>query len=161
MKQYLTKEVVSIFTGFIRLSDHQAAVRSYGIEATDEKGVYQILSKIQFKAGEEIGLDKPDKITLSLLECLEPDQEETEKTNITEGKSKTDNGGTGGQGGSNNEEDRKIEKVIQVISMMDPENKDDFTTSGLPRTEVIEDFVDFEVSAKLRDQVWEKYNATD
>ncbi len=61
MKQYKTLKTVELFAGQIGLSDEQAAPRADRLKAI-EKGVYEIIAPVQFKAGEVIGLeDAPGK----------------------------------------------------------------------------------------------------
>ena len=56
--------------GRLKLSDEQYAAREHALEKTDEEGVYEIVSKVQFKRGEKLLWDgEPSKI---LLKDLEP-----------------------------------------------------------------------------------------
>lgn len=78
MLKYKTTAIVEFFSGKIGLSEKQA-VRRPGKLKKVGKGVYGILSPVQFKAGETISLDNPDKITLAKLELIE--DQEPEKGN--------------------------------------------------------------------------------
>lgn len=79
MKEYRTTKIVDIFCGKIGLTDAQAAVRARSLRSVRGKGVYEIISPVQFKAGEIIRLPEVDKIIRESLECLEPDAAELEE----------------------------------------------------------------------------------
>lgn len=67
MLKYKTTDIIELFSGKVGLSKKQAARRSRQIKKAGE-GVYEILTPVQFKAGEVVALDNPDKVTLSKLE---------------------------------------------------------------------------------------------
>jgi len=69
MLEYITIAILELFTGLIGLSDRQAALRSRTLKPVKgRKGVYEILGQVFFKKGERIGLENPDKMTLSKVE---------------------------------------------------------------------------------------------
>jgi|GEM_PF-2334250 len=71
MKNY---EIIGTFANFsppgkLELSDEQYDARKHALKETGKKGVYEILSKVQFKRGERIGWDgEPSKMLLKNLE---------------------------------------------------------------------------------------------
>jgi predicted DNA-binding antitoxin AbrB/MazE fold protein len=67
MLEYRTTNIIDIYCGRIGLEDKQAECRCNSLKKISN-GVYEVLKPVQFKAGEKILLDKPDKITLSKLE---------------------------------------------------------------------------------------------
>jgi len=71
LKQYQTTSIISLYSGRVGMSEAQA-LRRTGVVKIVGKGVYEILSPLRFKAGEVISLDKPDKVTLSKMVCLDP-----------------------------------------------------------------------------------------
>jgi len=71
MRKYETTAVVDLFGGLIGLSEEQAARRARNLKPV-KKGVYEIVGPVQFKAGELISLDKPDKATAAKLEWIKP-----------------------------------------------------------------------------------------
>lgn len=70
MQKYKTIGIIDLFSGKIGLSEKQAARRPGKLKKVG-KDVSKILSPVQFKAGEVIRLDNPDKVTLSKLELIE------------------------------------------------------------------------------------------
>lgn len=80
LKKYLTLEKVSLFSGVVGLSKKQAEPR-LRIKALESRpgGLYKILSPIQFKAGEIIGLDSPDKAVLAQIELTPAEKAKADK----------------------------------------------------------------------------------
>ena len=74
MLEYRTTNIVDIYCGCVGLADKQAECRCNSLKKISN-GVYEILKPIQFKAGEKIMLDKPDKIILSKLELTHKGKE--------------------------------------------------------------------------------------
>jgi hypothetical protein len=70
VREYKTTSTVEIFSGLIGLSNVQADKRIKKLKKK-KTGVYEILLPVQFKAGERIKLDKPEKVLLSKLEKVE------------------------------------------------------------------------------------------
>lgn len=57
----VTAKVTKFSAGTLRLSDKQARVRSYGLETVSKrKSLYRVVKEIEFKRGEQIGIDKAD-----------------------------------------------------------------------------------------------------
>lgn len=72
--QYITTDTLPLFSGLIVLSHDQAARRKSAlnlVEDADGGGLYEIITPTQFKPGEIIGLENPDKAVLSRLELTE------------------------------------------------------------------------------------------
>lgn len=69
MKQYTTTGVVDVYAGLVGLSDGQARDRAHNLKPV-KKGVFEVVVPIQFKAGETIGLAKPDKAILTRLSAV-------------------------------------------------------------------------------------------
>lgn len=69
MKTYKALGIVDIFGGLIGLTKKQVAVRPGTLNKV-RTGVYEVYKPVQFKAGEVIGLENPDKVTLSRLDEL-------------------------------------------------------------------------------------------
>jgi hypothetical protein len=69
MREYRTLDVVSLYCGRVGLSNPQAASRVRDLRPVAD-GIYEIVSPVQFKRGEVIRLDAPEKIILGRLECL-------------------------------------------------------------------------------------------
>ena len=66
MKKYITEETIGLASGRIGLTDAQAKPRAAKLKNV-KKGVYEILEPIEFKAGETILLEAPDKFLISRL----------------------------------------------------------------------------------------------
>ncbi len=64
MKQYKTTKPITLACGLIGLDERQAKKRATLLKKVDE-GVYEIMQKVTFKAGEIIGLE--DSVADSLL----------------------------------------------------------------------------------------------
>jgi len=69
VQEYITTNIVDIYCGRVGLDESQAARRANSVRQIDP-GVYEILTPVQFKAGEKIGLDRPDKAMVINLENL-------------------------------------------------------------------------------------------
>lgn len=69
MEKYKTTGLVTLYQGQIGLSKDQAAVRKRKLKKL-KGGMYEIITPVQFKAGEVIRLVPPDKITLVNLELF-------------------------------------------------------------------------------------------
>lgn len=48
-----------------------------------------------------------------------------------------------------------LDKVVEAIAMLEPDNKEHFTTQGLPRVEALEELLDMDIDMETRDQAWE------
>lgn len=70
MRAYRTMVMVDLYCGRVGLSRTQADARARNLRQVSD-GVYEIVNPVQFKAGEIIRLDDPEKIILGRLECLE------------------------------------------------------------------------------------------
>lgn len=64
MNSYIVTKVLKIKTGLIGLSKEQAELRGAQIQATEEKGIFRIVTECHFKVGEKISLENP---SLALL----------------------------------------------------------------------------------------------
>ena len=69
MQKYKTTATIELFSGKVGLSEKQAATRTARLKKV-KQGVFEVVSPVQFKAGEEIGIEDPDKATLANLEQL-------------------------------------------------------------------------------------------
>jgi hypothetical protein len=67
MKTYKACDIVTLHSGVIGLSDNQYNVRKAKLKKK-RKGVFDIISSVQFKAGEVFQSDVKDKIVLNKLE---------------------------------------------------------------------------------------------
>ena len=66
MKKYQVNTPVKFFSGEIELAEKQAAKRSHCLAPVKgKKGVFEILSMVQFKAGEVVGLNNASKSCLN------------------------------------------------------------------------------------------------
>ena len=70
MKTYRTKAIVDLYRGTIGLTDVQAVTRVRNLRPVAD-GIYEIISPVQFKAGEAIRLGEVENTVLDRLECLE------------------------------------------------------------------------------------------
>lgn len=58
MKQYVTTATINFPAGTVlKLDEEQARSRAHLLTQTDRKGAYLAMDQVQFKKGEEIGLD--------------------------------------------------------------------------------------------------------
>ena len=68
MKEYICTEVVDLHTGRVGLTKTQAERRGRNLAPVKgQDGVYDVVSSVQFKAGETIRIKNPDKATLSRI----------------------------------------------------------------------------------------------
>ncbi len=148
MLKYITTAMVELFSGLIGLSDKQAACRPGKVkQVKDKKGVYEILGKIQFKAGETIGLDDPDKVILARVDptpetiaILAAREEEHIDTLVAEKARQI-------------QEDVFMEDLAVAIEQA---IENDFVTeTGIPRVESLEEILGKSVTAAQRDAAWE------
>ncbi|MDH5426421.1 MAG: hypothetical protein OEY29_15650 [Gammaproteobacteria bacterium] len=51
----------------------------------------------------------------------------------------------------------RLNELVDAVRALDPENKDDFTESGMPEVAAIKELVEGQVTADERDQAWEEY----
>ncbi len=66
MKKYIVTEAITLLDGVVALSKQQASMRLRSLKKV-KNGVYQVISEIQFKAGEEISFDSDPKALLGSL----------------------------------------------------------------------------------------------
>ncbi len=148
MFTYITTALVELFSGLIGLSDDQAACRSGKLKPVDDQdGVYEILDRVQFKAGEVIGLEDPAKVILSRVE---PTPETVEAL-----------------AGMEEERiqqlaDEKAQKILDekfmedvVLAAGQAIGKELVTESGAPRVDALVDILGKDVTADQRDAAWE------
>ena len=81
MREYQATGTVRVNCGYIGLDRRQADARAGSITPVPgKKGLYEVVRPIEFKAGEKIRLEKPDKASLGKMELLEKEQAITDKT---------------------------------------------------------------------------------
>lgn len=68
MKEYRVREILTINTGKIGLTDKQAKTREHLLKPLKPKGTYEIRKTVTFKVGEIIRLPGVDKVSKSKLE---------------------------------------------------------------------------------------------
>jgi len=93
MFEYITTAILELFTGRVGLSEKQAARRlPVGSikPVKKQKRVYEILAPVQFKSGEIIGLENPDKVTLSKVELTPRSQKLVDKIAADEKQAEID-----------------------------------------------------------------------
>jgi hypothetical protein len=84
MKRYKTIDTVQLFSGLIGLDARQAKPRlNVGQIVPAGIGIYEIITQVQFKAGEIILLDDPKGPARS-LECLDIDLPPSDPTPASE-----------------------------------------------------------------------------
>lgn len=83
MKRYQTTQTLRLFGGLVGLTDRQAQTRSHFLQKM-KTGIYEIVSPVEFKAGETIRLDKPDKITRAMLIGEDEGRDEEQQTTTSE-----------------------------------------------------------------------------
>ena len=77
MREYETTGTIRVNCGYIGLDKRQAKARTTRVKAVkDRQGIYDVTGPVEFKAGEKILLENPDKATLSRLLCLEKPEPE-------------------------------------------------------------------------------------
>ena len=75
MREYQTTGTVRVNSGYIGLDKRQADARAGNINSVSgKKGLYEVVRPIEFKAGEKIRLEKPDKATLAKMDLLKKEQ---------------------------------------------------------------------------------------
>jgi hypothetical protein len=74
MREYQTTGIIRVNSGYIGLDKRQADARRSRVEPTKTAGVYEILGQIEFKAGEKIRMEKPDKVLLERMQDLTPEE---------------------------------------------------------------------------------------
>ncbi len=70
MPRFTVEKSVTLESGFVGLTKQQVATRSKNLER-QKNGTYKILAPVQFKAGEDITIAKPDKAVVDLLQGIE------------------------------------------------------------------------------------------
>lgn len=70
MKRYITTGIITVPDGVISISEAQASRRLGRLEEI-KKGIYKIVSQVQFKVGEEIGFEKTPKAFMRNLKLKE------------------------------------------------------------------------------------------
>jgi hypothetical protein len=142
MKIYKTEKILNFSGGLIGLSRDQAKVRSHLLKKV-KKGVYHILGKVVFKAGEKIGLDNPDK-SISRFLCDEESRMNVDSQSpIKKGK------------GARNKVN--MEELIKAMFDLEEGNPDHFTKNKLPRVGVVTKIVGFEVTAGQCNEAWSEF----
>jgi len=75
MREYRTTGTVRVNCGYIGLDRNQADARAGSINSVPgKKGLYEVVRPIEFKAGEKVRLEKPDKAILAKMDLLEKEQ---------------------------------------------------------------------------------------
>jgi hypothetical protein len=72
MREYQTTGIIRVNSGYIGLDKRQADARRSRVKPTKQNGVYEVLKPIEFKAGEKIRMDQPDKVNLAKMQDLTP-----------------------------------------------------------------------------------------
>ena len=80
MKKFQVIEIVTLHGGVIGLTENQAAIRVDALNRIDESSKYIISSPVQFKVGEEIGMDEcPKGIESKFSEIIIEEEKQDEK----------------------------------------------------------------------------------
>jgi hypothetical protein len=76
MKECIVQQKIAFLSGLLLLSDEQYGARAHALEPVEGKsGVYNVVARVEFKAGEIIGVETIDKIQAKLLVTVDPDSE--------------------------------------------------------------------------------------
>ena len=150
MNIYKVLVTLTLLSGLLLLTPAQARRREYVIKKVNEeeinindlnfpedfdienKQLYRLTGKTQFKVGEIIGFDgELSKTTVQNL------------TNIKEIES---------------EENEKIDpELVNAIGMLDPNKEGDFSESGKPELKLLKDFLKRKITAAERDAAFEEF----
>lgn len=82
MREYQTTGIIRVNSGYIGLDKRQADARRSRVKPTKTDGVYEVLGQIEFKAGEKIRMERPDKVLLSRMQDLTPPENPVEKPEV-------------------------------------------------------------------------------
>lgn len=89
MREYQTTGIIRVNSGYIGLDKRQADARRSRVKPTKTDGVYEILGQIEFKAGEKIRMEKPDKVLLNRMQDLTQPEKPVEKPEVKKAKKAT------------------------------------------------------------------------
>lgn len=152
---YITTEIVEFFAGRLVLNENQAARRGHALELVekldDDLSLFDVVGPVQFKAGEIVGLEDPDKVTRARIELTEETEAYLAKL----------------------EEDRieaEIERRLQEKEAAERAEKivaaaresiaaGEVTEKGLPEVKAIESRLGFDITAGERDAAVEVIEA--
>ena len=75
MQEYETTGTIRVNCGYIGLDKRQAKARTTRVKAVkDRQGIYDVTGPVEFKAGEKILLENPDKALLKSLAPVQPEK---------------------------------------------------------------------------------------
>jgi hypothetical protein len=148
MREYQTTGIIRINSGYIGLDKRQAGARRHLIRPVKgKKGVYEVLTSIELKAGEVIGLEKLDKGLRPVLELTQAEQARqaaAKKQAAAEAEK---------------EQASKLaasERNGAVMTAARQAVKEGFVTAaGAPLVEAMEAVAGFDISSKERDAAWD------
>ena len=148
MLKYITLAIVELFGGLIGLSKKQAVRRGKTLKKVkDRDGVYEILSKVQFKVGEIIGLEDPDKVTLSKVE-LTPESQD-----IVDAREKERIEALAEKRAQEILAEKAMEDIVAAAGHAI--NQGQVTATGAPEVKAMEEILGYDITAKERDRAWE------
>jgi len=160
MKTYIANSVVRLHGGKVKLTKKQHARRQHLLGKYNSKGVYEVTSKIELKAGEAFGYD--GEIPKSMAEDLEEltsrqaaekeksDKEAADKKAAAE-KDEADKKAAAEKAEKEKLETERQKKIIDVILGLDQDNDDLYTEEGLPRVDAIESVLGEGITEEERD----------
>lgn len=132
MKLFQTSGVISLFGGLVGLNEHQATLRKLALEKV-EGDVYRVVSEVQFKAGEVIGLESVPKVFKNILSDLSEPEDEKKETPFN------------------------MDVLIKAMFDLDPENPAHWTRSGNVKVGVIEELTGMQVTSKQCNEAWAEF----
>jgi hypothetical protein len=156
MLEYNTTGTVRINGGVIGLSKKQADARRACVRPVKEKaGLYNVIRPIEFKVGETVRLDNPDKALMQRLALTPAEQaKQAEQAKVQEQQAKQSAEAALEEAASKAER-RAVIKMAARQAM----ESGAVTTAGAPRVEAIEEIAGFDIAADERDEVWQQIQA--
>lgn len=145
MKLFKTKGIVRLHGGLVGLRDDQAKDRSPALEKIGEC-LYRVVGPVVFKAGEEIGLETPDKATLRVLQDLDSKVEQDVKLKR--------------ESGDVEKNEFNMEELIMAMFDLEEGNDEHFTGRGKPRVKAVEAIIGYDITAEQCNEAWTEFKNT-
>ena len=160
MKTYIAGSVVRLHSGKVKITKKQHARRQRLLGEYKKNGVYDVTSKIEFKAGEEFGYD--GDIPKSMAEDLEElnartqaDKEasvkEAEEKRKAAEKDESEKKKASEKAEAESLKAERQQKIIDVILGLDENDDALYTEEGLPRVDAIESVLGEDITEDERD----------
>lgn len=152
MKNYIANAVVRLHGGSVKLNKDQHKRRAHLLGEFKKNGVYELVSTIELKSGEEFGYD--GDIPKSMADDIEELNARTKSEKTAAQKEAAIKQAAADKEADENAKKQRQLLIIEAIKSLDNSDDSLWTEENLPRVDAIESVLGGNISEEERDQAY-------